>query len=74
MELLWVGNCKNDIVRPDGKVAVKASGKDFRNHVCMILKIREGVITRIDEYYNKAWDEGVEEGEYVVMRGGSLKL
>ena len=75
VELLWVGCCANDIVRPDGEVVVKGTGKYFKNHVCMIVKVDEdGLITRIDEYYNKAWDEGVQEKEYTVMKGSSLKL
>ena len=65
----------NDIVRPDGKIAVKGTGKNFKAHVCMVLKIDDGgLITRIDEYYNRAWDEGVQESEYNVVRGASLKL
>lgn len=65
----------NDIVRPDGEIAVKGTGKDFRAHVCMVLKIdNSGLITRIDEYYNRAWGEGVQESEYKVVRGASLKL
>jgi ketosteroid isomerase-like protein len=75
VELLWVGRCANDIIRLNGEVAVKGTGKDFKNHVCFVIKINEdGLITRIDEYYNGAWDEGVQEGEYKVMRGSSLKL
>lgn len=74
LEQLWVGRCANDIVRPDGTVAVKASGKDFQCHVCMILKIsQDGLIERIDEYYNRRWDDGVPENEYVPMRGSSMK-
>jgi len=54
---------------------VKGTGRDFKAHVCMVLKIdNDGLITRIDEYYNKAWDEGVPESEYNVVRGASLKL
>lgn len=71
---MWVGKQANDIVRPDGQVAVQASGKDFVCHVCMVLKIDEDALIReIDEYYNKRWDEGVGEGEYGVMKGASLK-
>ncbi len=41
----------------------------------MVIKVDEdGLITRIDEYYNKAWDEGVQENGYTVMKGLSLKL
>lgn len=41
----------------------------------MVIKINgDGLVTRIDEYYNKAWDEGVQEDEYTVIRGSSLKL
>ena len=71
---MWVGRLSNDIVRPDGQVVVKATGKDFRCHVCMVVEVdQDGLIRRIDEYYNKAWDDGVREAEYVVMKGGSLK-
>lgn len=74
LEQLWIGNQRNDIVRPDGAVAVKASGQDFKCHVCMIVKISEdGKIQRIDEYYHRYWDEGVQEDEYVRMEGASLK-
>ena len=74
IEIVWIGRCANDIVRPDGAVAVKASGKDYTCHLCMYAQITEdGLIRRIDEYYNRQWDNGVAEGEYTVMRGGSLK-
>ena len=56
-------------MRPDGEVAVKASGKEFVCHVCMLIEIGEdGLIERIDEYYSRRWDEGVEEGRYAVLR------
>lgn len=65
---MWVGKCSNDIVRPDGQVAVKASGNDFKCHVCMIMEIDEnGKIKRIDEYYNKLWDQGIQEDKYAVL-------
>lgn len=74
VELLWIGRCANDIIRPNGEIGVKASGKDFKNHVCFVMKIDDiGKIGRIDEYYNKAWDEGVHETQYVTIKGGSLK-
>lgn len=74
MEQVWHGRQANDIVRPDGTVAVKASKKDFVCHVCMIFKIdSDGLIVSIDEYYNKRWDDGVAEEEYTVMKGSSLK-
>jgi hypothetical protein len=70
---VWIGRCSNDIVRPDGQVAVKASGKDFKCHVCMIIEIDDnGQITRIDEYYNKKWDEGIREDRYAVLTGPSV--
>jgi hypothetical protein len=73
-EQLWIGRCANDIVRPDGQVAVKGTGKDFKAHVCMVLKIDEdGLITRIDEYYNRAWDEGIIDEQYKVIKGGYSK-
>lgn len=69
-----MGKCSNDIVRPDGQVAVKASGKHFRCHVCMVMEIDEqGKVKRIDEYYNKRWDDGVREEEYAVLKGASFK-
>ena len=56
-------------MRPDGEVAVKGTGKNFKAHVCMVLKIDDdGLITRVDEYYNKRWDEGVVETEYKIMK------
>lgn len=74
LEQVWVGRCANDIVRPNGEIAVKASGKDFKCHVCMVMEIdEEGKISRIDEYYTKRWDDGIGEEEYVVMKGESLK-
>lgn len=69
-----MGCQKNDIVRPDGQVAVVASGKDFECHVCMVLSIdSSGLIVQIDEYYNKRWDEGVAEEKHAVMKTGSLR-
>lgn len=74
LEQVWVGRCSNDIIRPDGEVAVKASGKDFRCHVLMLIEIDDqGLITRIDEYYNKRWDDGIREREYTVLDGPSTK-
>lgn len=74
LEQVWVGRQANDIVRPDGQVAVKASGNDFVCHVCMVMQIdAAGKIERIDEYYNKRWDEGVGEDRYVVIKGASLR-
>lgn len=62
-------------MRPDGQVAVKASGNQYDCHVCMVLKIdAKGLIETIDEYYNKRWDEGVAEETYGVVRGSSMKL
>ena len=74
LEQVWIGRCANDIVRPDGEVAVKASGKDYKCHVCMVMKISEdGLIEKIDEYYNRRWDDGISDALYTVMRGESLK-
>jgi ketosteroid isomerase-like protein len=74
VEQVWTGKCANDIVRPDGQVAVKATGKDFVCHVCMVIELDDdGKITRIDEYYNRRWDDGIEESEYAVMKGASTK-
>ena len=40
----------------------------------MIMQIdNSGSITRIDEYYNKNWDEGILEEEYVVLKGARPK-
>ena len=74
LEGVWHGKLANDIIRPDGQIAVKASGKEFVTHVCLILEIdAEGKVRRIDEYVRKDWDEGLGEEEYVVMRGASVK-
>jgi hypothetical protein len=41
----------------------------------MVIEIDEaGKISRIDEYYNKRWDDGVLESDYAVVKGASLKL
>lgn len=32
-----------------------------------------GKINRIDEYYNKRWDDGIPEQDYVVLTGDSMK-
>ncbi|GAM91155.1 hypothetical protein ANO11243_092020 [Dothideomycetidae sp. 11243] len=69
-EQLWVGRMSNDIVGKDGVVRIKASGKEFECPVCMVMEIDdEGRITKIDEYYNKRWDEGVNPSGYTVMKG-----
>lgn len=73
-EIVWFGKTTNDIVRPDGEVAVKATGKNYVCHVCMLFKVNDNnEITRIDEYYNKQWDDGIAESNYHVMKGSSLK-
>lgn len=56
-------------------MAVKGTGKEFEAHVCMVLRIdgATGKIERIDEYYNKLWDEGKNEASYVKMTGASIK-
>lgn len=75
LEQVWHGRQANDIVRPDGEVAVEASGKDFACHVCMVMNIdADGLIEKIDEYYNKRWDDGIAEETYAVMKGASLKV
>jgi ketosteroid isomerase-like protein len=72
--MIWVGRQSNDIVRPDGVVAVKATGKDFECHVGMLMEVNEaGRITRINEYYNREWSDGIRQQQYTVMKGGSLK-
>lgn len=74
LEQVWVGRQANSIVRPDGQVAVEASGQDFECHVCMVLKIDgHGVIEEIDEYYTKRWDAGIREDGYTVMKGASIQ-
>ena len=74
LEQVWIGRQANDIVRPDGEVAVKASGKEYKCLVCMVMRISdEGMIERIDEYYNRRWDDGVAEEEYKIIKDGSLK-
>ena len=61
-------------MRPSGEVAVKATGKDYVCHVGMILEIdKDGLVTKIDEYYNRQWDDGVAQKDYVVIKGASLK-
>jgi len=73
--MIWIGRCANDIVRPSGEVAVKASGKDYVCHVCMIAEIDEqGRITKMDEYYNRRWDDGIQQEKYAVLKGASLKI
>lgn len=53
---------------------MEASGKNFECHVCMVMKIdADGLIEKIDEYYNKRWDDGIAEEKYAVMKGASLK-
>jgi hypothetical protein len=41
----------------------------------MILKINLETekIERIDEYYNKRWDDGIREEEYTIMKAASMK-
>jgi hypothetical protein len=40
----------------------------------MLIEIDQGgLVTRIDEYYNKKWDEGIREQQYAVIRGASMK-
>lgn len=74
LEQVWIGRHANDLIRPNGDLAVKATGKDFKCHVCMIIQIDEsGRLTRIDEYYNKHWEDGVPEQQYLVMSGASMK-
>ena len=74
-EVVWVGRMTNDIVRPNGEVAVKATGKDFVTHTCVLLEIdRYGKIMRLDEFYNKQWDDGRSERDYAVVTGASMKV
>ncbi|OQU98131.1 SnoaL-like domain-containing protein [Cladophialophora immunda] len=74
LEQVWVGRQANDIIRPNGDVVVKASGKDFECHVCMLIEVDDGgLITRIDEYYNRNWDNGIREQQYALLKGASLR-
>ncbi|KIW11628.1 hypothetical protein PV08_10930 [Exophiala spinifera] len=74
LEQVWTGRCANDIVRPSGEVVVKATGKDYVCHVCMVMEIdQDGLVTKVDEYYNRRWDDGVAQKDYVVMRGASIQ-
>jgi ketosteroid isomerase-like protein len=69
LEQVWTGCQSRDIVRKDGTVALQASGKHFECHVCMVIEIdNQGKIVRIDEYYNKRWDEGRSKDRYVCMQ------
>ena len=74
IEAVWVGCCKNDIVRPDGQVAVKANGRDFVSAVCFCMEVDpvEG-IRRIDEYYSKPWWDAIPVEEYTKVTGASMK-
>ena len=63
-----------DFSRPNGETAVKVSGKKSKCHMCMVMEIDdEGKVGRIDEYYNKRWDDDTREEEYAVMRASSLE-
>ena len=74
LEQVWHGRCANDIVRPNGQVVVKANGKDFVCHVCMAVEVDEsGKITKIDEYYNRIWEDGIPQMKYTVLQGASMK-
>jgi hypothetical protein len=74
VEQVWIGRCTNDIVRPSGEVVVKAHGKDFKCHVCMVVDINsEGKITSINEYYTKIWEDGIHKDDYTVMKGASMR-
>ena len=53
---------------------MKAHGKDFVCHVCMVMEIDgEGKIREIDEYYNRVWEDGIPREEYLVLRGSGMK-
>lgn len=68
LEQVWHGRQTNDIVRADGTLALKASGRDFDCHVCMVIDIDDSLrITTIHEYYNKNWDQGISQDKYKVM-------
>lgn len=72
--MTWTGRTTNDIIRPDGQVAVKATGKDFVCHVMFLLDINDqGKIMKIGEFYNKQWDDNRSEADYSIIRGASLR-
>lgn len=73
--MVWIGRQSNDIVRPNGDVAVRASASNFVCHVLMLLKVDDesGQILSIDEYYNKHWEDGIAEERYIEMVGASIK-
>lgn len=58
---------------------MKANGRDFVAHVLLLMEVDcdgesgRGLITKIDEYYNKAWWDGVGEDQYLVIKGASMK-
>jgi hypothetical protein len=73
LEQVWHGKLIHDVVQPDGQLSMKATNKTFATTVGMVLKIDEdGKILRIDEYDRK-WEDGIPESEYVVMEGGKKK-
>lgn len=75
LECVWVGKCVNNIVRPDEEVVVEAHGKDFKNHVCFVVDIdKDGLIRKIDEYYNRIWEDGIPADMYKRIDGPSMKL
>ena len=75
VEFIWYGKCVNDIVRPDGQIVAKAKGQEFTMHVCTVVEVNEeGKTTRVDDYYNKVWEDGIPQAEYVVMKGASIKV
>jgi hypothetical protein len=75
LALIGTARCANDIVRPSGEVAVKASGKDYVCHVCLVAETNEqGRITKMDEYYNRRWDVGIPQETYTFLDGVSLKI
>lgn len=74
MQQLWIGHSKNDIVRPDGQVVVKATHRDFKSHVSFFIKVSdEGKITQIDEYDYRHWGEGIPKEEYTRIGAVSSK-
>jgi hypothetical protein len=73
LEQVWHGKLIHDVVQPDGQLSMKATSKTFATTVGMVLKIDEyGKILRIDEYDRK-WEDGIPENQYVVMKGGKKK-
>jgi hypothetical protein len=52
-------------MRPDGRVVIIVNGRDLRIFVYYVLSInKDGAITTIDEYYDRAFEDGIGMGKY----------